>query len=81
LDQNDTALFLPENSLCYPKAVDFVDRVTDRHAEVIRFLIRLYDCVSAYARERLVSPELIYLEGLDTIDRLADLKHVRASGQ
>ena len=77
LDQNDIALFLPENSLCYPSASNFVDRVSDRHAEVIRFLIRLYDGVSAYARERQVSPDLIYSEGLDTIDRLAELKQPR----
>ena len=80
LDQYDVALFLPENNyeLQYPRACDFHDKsVSDRHAEVIKFLFRLYDGVSAYARERGVSPEVIYFEGVDTIDRFAELKLTR----
>jgi hypothetical protein len=76
LNQHDIKWYLPESDLQYPKECDFKD-VSDRHAEVIRFLIRLYDCISAYAAQRNVSPDLIYSEGLNSIDRLNDLKSIR----
>ena len=76
LNQHDIKWYLPESDLRYPKECDFCD-ASDRHPEVIRFLIRLYDCISAYAAQREVSPELIYIEGLNNIDRLDDLKCIR----
>ena len=79
LDQHDIRYYLPDSDLRYPQSSDFSDE-RDRLAEIIRFLIRIYDCVSAYATKRDVSPEIIYAEGLNSVDRLDDLKIPRKNG-